>query len=195
MIIIPVHGYNVSDNGAGSVDTFTDALTGAGHSVLTHYADYGWIGLFTTRFGGIRSIAAGLARRIEEDFEDGDEVVLLCHSNGFAIAYECIKKTNKVDTIISFNGALDDDVVFSPNVKHIYNFYAPADKVLKWGAWLRPMHIWGRAGQSGLTDNDPRIVNIEMPDVRQHSSVFQVKALREKYSRWVVALLPEQPHT
>jgi len=189
MIILPLHGYNVRDRGKGSVDTFSTALKACGHDYMASYADYGWVGLLGTRFGGIGRIGQQLAHRINRDFPSDAKIVLLCHSNGLAVAHETIKHTSRVYQIISFNGALDQDASFSHTVKHIDNFYAPADTVLKWGAWLRPGHIWGRAGQAGLTQEDDRIHNYEMQDVRGHSSVFQVKALRDKYAQKVCDLL------
>lgn len=191
MIIITLHGYNVRDSGEGSVDTFFDQLAACGHRVKTAYADYGWMGLIGTRFGGNEKVAKSLAEKLEGDFEDSDKVVLLCHSNGLAIAHECVKHTNKIDTIVAFNGALDQDAEFSTTVNRVINFYAPEDGVLKWGAWLRLGHSWGRAGQAGLTSSDPRIENHKMEDVKSHSAVFKVKSLRKKYSTFLCELLSD----
>lgn len=187
--VITLHGYNVNDSGSGSVDTFADPLVDCGNNVMTGYADYGWIGLIGTRFGGIERIGQNLAKRLNSDFDPHAGLVLLCHSNGLAVAHECVKHTSRVTTIVSFNGALDQDACFSHTVEDIINFYAPADNVLRWGAWIRPGHVWGRAGQAGLTADDSRIMNIEMPDVKGHSAVFQVKALRDKYSRMLCQML------
>ena len=178
VIILPIHGYNDGSSGANNIDQ----LDLGDIDVRRNYADYGWVGLLATRFGGIKRIGQDLAHKINRDFPSDARICLLCHSNGFAVAHECIKHTSRVKVIISFNGALNVDANFSHTVDKIINFYAKKDMVLKWGAWLRPFHVWGRAGQSGLTTKDQRIENIEMPDVRGHSKVFQIKALRDKYS-------------
>ena len=185
-MIILVHGWRVGDGGAGTVDTFAEPLKKAGLRVDPHYADYGK--LFLTRFGRIKSISEALAYRLSRDFP-AKSVTLICHSNGLAIAHECIKHTSAVKTIISFNGALNADASFSHTVDRVINFHSPHDWVLKWGAWLRPFHSWGRAGQSGLSSADPRITNICMDDVKGHSKVFQVKSLREKYAQKVIDLV------
>jgi len=189
MIIITLHGYNVRDGGVGSVDTFYDCLVDCGHRVKTGYADYGWMGILGTRFGGIKRVAKALAEKLSQDSSLDEDVCLLCHSNGLAIAQEVIKHTSKVHTIVAFNGALDQDAPFAGTVERVINFYAPADQVLRWGAWLRPGHVWGRAGQAGLTSDDERIENYIMEDVKGHSSVFHVKALRTKYAKRTCELL------
>lgn len=187
MDIVGIHGYNVTDNGAGSVDRFGPYLEQCGHKYWSELADYGWQGLLSTRFGSIERTARRLALLLDEiDLKD---VVLLAHSNGLAVAHEAVYYTNRVDTIIAFNGALDPDARFSCLVSQVINFYCPADKVLKYGASLRPWHKWGRAGQVGLISRDPRITNIRMDDVHGHSDVFQASDLCAKYAGIVCDLL------
>ena len=111
-----------------------------------------------------------------------NQILLVVHSNGGAVAYRVIRD---IDGVIAFNAALDNDILFPSDwCGFWHNYHSPCDKVLVWGS-LRPGHRWGTMGRVGYTGpEDLRIVNINLQEkfniCPRHSELF----IKGKYRRF-----------
>ena len=84
MKVVLIHGFNVRDGGANTVDRLAPYLEAAGHEVEIDEADYGFYNLFKVRF---RKHSAVL--RIAGALDSADWVI--SHSNGSNYANKALK--------------------------------------------------------------------------------------------------------
>lgn len=136
--------------------------------------DYGYIlGVETKR---INPVVVGCLM----PFVQPDDV-LICHSNGCAIAYD-LMKLQPVAGAVFINAALEQNIVRPVGCKWIDVYYNPDDtitEVAKWGAALGVTDsVWGEMGHAGYSGTDTEIANFNcgatpgMPIVRGHSDFF-----------------------
>jgi hypothetical protein len=139
------------------------------------YPDYGWIAGVETRI--VNPIIVGTLKPYI-----GPEDVLICHSNGCAIAYDLMNRGLKMAGAIFINGALKQNILRPAGVPWIDVYFNSGDDITeaaKIGAQLGITDLaWGEMGHAGYVGVDPKITNINcgntpgMPVVSGHSDFF-----------------------
>ena len=166
MRIVLVHGFNVKDGGAGSIDRLAPHLEKRGHEVECDEADYGYYDLIKVRFAKYSAV-----RRILGALNRADAVVT--HSNGANYATKALNLFfGQRVQVIHLSPALNSDTKVPSNISRGWVFFTKTD----WTVWISSLligHAWGRMGQRGYTGGDPRITNIDHTDlVKFHSDWF-----------------------
>lgn len=139
------------------------------------YPDYGWIAGLETKIANpiiVGCLAPYIAR----------SDVLICHSNGCAIAYNLMNRGVQVAGAIFINGALEQGISRPLGCPWIDVYFNPGDDITeaaKLGAELRLTDpVWGEMGHAGYFGTDSLIANINcgdtrnMPIVSGHSDFF-----------------------
>lgn len=159
--VILVHGFNVSDGGAGTTDRFRAHYEREGFEVIefdTHWQRGILRDLFSVRFDNVKR-AQKLARLVHP----GD--VLVGHSNGCTIIHlmtwliaslscDAVTKQMLCSLILIYhNPALDADAPAALNVKGRYVFHSASDGVVHLASLLYRSN-WGRMGQIGYVETD-----------------------------------------
>lgn len=174
---ILVHGFNVSDDGAGTTGRLAKRLREQGGIEVVEFQP-GWRGLIGVRVSNKRR-----AQQLAKLIQPGD--LLIGHSDGCnLIDMACHELTSfnpgKVSCVY-FNPALDRDTALSPIVSKCLVFHTESDQVVwlsKWLAW----HPWGEMGQRGYKAtrpslHDARYENISFESLGHHqlghSGVFK----------------------
>lgn len=150
-----IHGFNVSDGGAGSVGNLRDYLDRRGIDYVLH--DYGWVGPFLLRLRNRKTV-----EELMHQIQDGD--VLVGHSNGCAVCWKLIEAGAKPSAVVTIQPALRRDTLWPSHVK-VLNLWNPSDYAVRAGRlWsdlvsiLTPgRHYWGAAGHYGYTSNQPHV--------------------------------------
>jgi len=166
MKIVLIHGFNVKDAGAGTVDKLRPYLEGMGYECESDAADYGYIKLWWVR---LRKHSAII--RIINALHTADVVV--AHSNGFNYAIKALSFILfRPIVLIGLSPAASTRVKFPMSVSSGYVFFTRSDFWV-WVSGFLPWLDWGRLGQHGYKGTDPRIESIEFTDVvRDHSDWF-----------------------
>lgn len=168
MRAILLHGFNVSDEGEGSIGRLTPYLERDGWHVKR--PRYGWLGLL-----GVRLMNTRFARLIADMAEPGD--VVLAHSNGAAIAVEAAELGAPFAELVLINPALDSDREFPEQLNQITIWHSPSDSPL-WISKFLPWHAWGDMGAVGYRGPyDVRVMSINKENgfpvsSKEHSDVF-----------------------
>lgn len=167
MKIVLIHGFNVKDGGAETVDRLEPHLTALGHTIEKDEADYGFFSLWMVRF---RKHSAVL--RIVNALSSADAVV--AHSNGANYAIKALRLIlfNKLK-VVFLSPALNRKTKIPEAVEHLHVFHTRSD----WIVWLSGFlwfHPWGRMGQRGYKGNNPNVTNMDFTDViKGHSDWFK----------------------
>ena len=168
MRIVLIHGFNVKDGGASTVDRLAPYLIKAGHFCDMDEADYGWIGLL-----GVRLRKHAAVRRIAHAIETAD--VIISHSNGANYETKALKLHQRHKPryqIIRLSPALNSKEPVPTNVDRGTVFFSRSDFWV-WLSGFLPAHPWGRQGQHGYTGTDTRIDNRDFSDlIKGHSDWF-----------------------
>lgn len=149
-----VHGFNVRDEGAGTIDRVGPYLDASGW-VVSQY-DYGWTLLLGVLFGN-----PGRARELSRDSEPGD--IAIGHSNGCAIIHRALHAGAHFDQVVYINPALDTTAMLPPadstRLRKLHVFHAHDDRAVHLARWI-PGSLWGGMGRDGYEGPaDPRIQN------------------------------------
>jgi len=178
---ILIHGMNVIDLGAGSIDLVKHYLYSKGHTPFEF--EYGWLGLLGVRFGN-----KAIAEKLMQIYQEGD--VVIAHSNGCAITARAIDMGLPVEHCIFIHPALQPEwePLENSKVKRIDVYYSEHDKVgrlaalYRWAAPLNfifgptyygPMMTYGATSQNRIFENHN--------DGQKHSSGFQHEDICRKY--------------
>lgn len=168
MRIVLVHGFNVRDGGARSIDKLAPFLRAAGHEVDVDEADYGWFSFLAVR---LRKHSAVV--RIARALERSDAVV--SHSNGSNYEDKALRILPDVPQkyrVVRLSPALGSSRGVAENVRRGWVFHTRSD----WIVWLSGFllfHPWGRQGWRGYRGEDSRIENVDLSDaVDGHSDWF-----------------------
>lgn len=178
--VIIVHGFNVSDGGAGTTGQLIPELESRGCEIINFTTDWkpGIIrDLFTVRFCN-----AERAEQLAELIQPGD--LLIGHSNGCALIRRALKQLSSLDRrlqvkVVYFNPALNKTAAFSPCIEKALVFYAPDDSTVWWSRVLR-WHEWGEAGRTGFKNPPERVTQLSYPSALGllglgHSGIFHKK--------------------
>lgn len=169
---VSVHGFNVKDKGARTVDKLTPCLTQRGFTIDSDECDYGYFGLFAVRLFS-KKRREQVIQRLQRAFEKADFIVT--HSNGANFATQALnrmpRRYRRTKLVIHISPALDrnTDVPFS--VKKQLVLHTPHDMAVRISSYLPFGHPWGRMGAFGHTGH-PLNKNIEMAWVKGHSDWF-----------------------
>lgn len=153
---ILVHGYNVSDGGAGTTGGLRSELEEAGYEVLEFST--GWRGLFMVRFGNEKR-----AQELALIMREGD--LLVGHSDGcnlINMATWFLEENYMVppSVVVAYvNPALDRDAELAPRVRAAAVYHTNSDWVVKL-ARILPFHNWGDMGAHGYEGDDARYKNV-----------------------------------
>lgn len=171
--IVLVHGFNVRDKGANTVDRLKPILLEKYPTAIidTDSADYGWHGLIKVRFFYKEAV-----ERIASAIAEADMVVT--HSNGANYTHKALRllekqgRPNSKLHVIHFSPALNRIQNFKEiSFQRMDTFCSQGDKIV-WLAKLLLLHPWGNAGQKGFITNDPRVLNHEYKR-HKHSTWFK----------------------
>lgn len=162
-----IHGFNVRDNGAGSVLKLRPYLKAKGFEVVA--LGYEWTGRLGVRLCNPK-LASFLASLVDE------ESVAVGHSNGCAIIDEACRRGALFSQVAYINPALDPDLAPVGWVKRADVFYSTGDWATTLARFI-PFSTWGAMGAKGYTGKDSRVVNHEMGSFG-HSDVFNDKHLK-----------------
>jgi hypothetical protein len=167
-----IHGFNVKDGGASTIQRLAPYLGNSGIPCRNH--PYGWVFLarawgtwWTTKFA--RRIAATDQAR-----------VLIAHSHGCNLAVEAVWRGHPAEMIVMINPALNADADVPSSVKRVLVYHWPRDLATTAAAWL-PFHRWGNMGAVGYTGQDERFRSINAQDedpagwwvIKRHSRILQ----------------------
>jgi hypothetical protein len=139
------------------------------------YPDYGWILGAATRI-----INPAVVGTLKPYIQPND--ILVCHSNGCAIAYDLMSMGVKVAGAVFINGALNAHFGRPSVCKQIDVFWNAGDTVTEAAAVGALLGLddlaWGELGHSGYLGTDSAITNFNcgstpgMPTVSGHSDFF-----------------------
>jgi pimeloyl-ACP methyl ester carboxylesterase len=166
--VILLHGFNVRDDGDGTVGKLAPYFEGAGFRVKR--PRYGWTFLL-----GVRYLNPRASRMIADLAEPGDIVV--GHSNGCAIAVGAAEHGAPFSAMVLINPALDSDYRFPRQLERIHIWHSPSDAPVSWARFL-PWHAWGDMGAVGYRGPfDPRVTSFNKENgyrisSHAHSDVF-----------------------
>lgn len=145
-----LHG--IHTGGPSWIEGFIPHLT----PLAVSYPDYGWILGAATRL--INPAVVGTLKPYI-----APEDVLICHSNGCAIAYDLMHTGTKFAGAVFINAALERNIVRPEGVGWIDVYYNHGDcitEAAKIGAMLGlDDPVWGEMGHAGYLGTDPKISN------------------------------------
>lgn len=154
--VLFVHGFNVRDGGEGSVGKLRDFFIDLGCGVEVF--NYGHYNILEPRWKNSRA-AKRLAARVEQLVSEGYKCIVVAHSNGAAITHIAGRDFNApIYKVVYINPALNRNVRIPKSFEGIDVWHNPHDWIVSLAKWL-PFHIWGDAGQHGITRYDPRLRN------------------------------------
>ena len=163
MDLVLVHGFNVTDGGAATIDKLIPHLTD--FNVIQF--DYGWIGLL-----GVKLFGRRIARKLAKATPSG--AVGIGHSNGCMELVRACEYGAKYKHLILINPALDNDISVPDHVDSVLVYHNVDDTTVSMARWM-PFSYWGDMGRVGYTGNDLRFENRETKSlfhVRGNSSIF-----------------------
>lgn len=173
MKAVTVHGWNVSDDGLGTVDVLAPHLRQLNWEVDTEGADYGYLRWHLFSRIARRALRNTISVQLGHAFRDAD--LILTHSNGanFAThALNAMKPDNKFRVLIHFSPALNRSTERPRNVNFMLVNHTKTDMAVRLAHWL-PWHPWGRMGAYGAKSDDPYTFNYDWTGkVKNHSDWF-----------------------
>jgi hypothetical protein len=122
------------------------------------YPDYGWIAGLETRI--VNPIIVGCLKPYIAPTD-----VLICHSNGCALAYDLMNAGVKMAGAVFINAALKQKIVRPPTVGWIDVYYNKGDEITEAAKVAADLNItdtvWGEMGHAGYVGDDPKITNTD----------------------------------
>ena len=170
--VILVHGFNVRDGGARTVDQLAPGLAQAGYLVDKDEADYGYFGLWDIRFRNGDNRRRVL-HRLANTMATSDYVIT--HSNGayfttLALRMMPLEIQRRV-TVVHISPAMNRNTEPPMAVKRMKVMFTPHDG---WGtiAGLSPFSPWGAMGAYGYSGQSRLVTNQKHIEIRGHSDWF-----------------------
>ncbi|MCK5015799.1 MAG: hypothetical protein KAS32_01905 [Candidatus Peribacteraceae bacterium] len=160
--VILIHGFNVHDGGASTVDLLIPGIKARGFRVVEY--DYGWRGLL-----GSLLLNQHDADKLILQHQPGD--IYIGHSNGCAILSRAIDDGLGAENVIFIHPALDRDWEPPENtqVKYLSVFYSSRDRATRAARFI-PWVRWGEMGTVGPTSKHPSFWPLD--DGYRHSEGF-----------------------
>ncbi len=173
---ILIHGFNIGDGGRATVGTLRSFF--AAEDVTPILINYGYFGLFQTRFKN-KKVAKRIFDAVAAAYKSFDEVYVVGHSNGCAIAHLASTLEGfKAHGFVYINPALRSHYRRSSSVSFIHVWHSPSDRAVKIARWLPFRGAWGSMGSKGYTGvKDAAVVNFNKEvdfavSSDEHSDVF-----------------------
>ena len=173
MRVVVIHGFNLYDDGASTVDRLVPYIEDEGWEVDKDEADYGFLSLWKViLFNG--KARQKVLYRITKAIEEADLVI--GHSNGANFGLQALaalpdeEKEKKLAVWIS--GAASTKVKIPHSVKKMLVLHTPYDIWVRLATYI-PFNKWGRMGCKGYKGDDKRVINIKSRDMKQHSAWFR----------------------
>jgi hypothetical protein len=157
---ILVHGFNVRDKGAGSIDKLGSYLEARAFRIQQF--DYGWLFLL-----GVRMKTRKHARRLAAMSQPGD--VAVGHSNGCNLIVEAAWRGARFKRVVFINPALDADTPLPPQIDRCDVWHSPSDQAVRFARFLW-FHPWGNMGAIGYVGNSKRYRNFNKETGFERSS-------------------------
>ena len=184
-MIYLIHGFNVKDDGAASVDTIRSYFEFRGYDVCD--IDYGYFKRFRVRLCN-KSIAKVMSTLVEPGS------TCIAHSNGGTLAWLACEYGAPFKNVVLVNPALDSKKVLAKQVQKAQVWYSPTDKWTKLAKYI-PNSIWGAQGRTGYTGpEDARYENINEDKIfgkTGHSGIWQKEESRLIFTNMVEELIEE----
>lgn len=164
-----VHGFNVSDHGAGSIDTMAPYFEEAGLTIKQ--VDYR-----RALLARVRLCSKAEAQMLAGLVEPGS--VGIGHSHGCALLHMACEFGAPFKELIYINPALNKNALRAPQVEWRHVWHSPSDVPVRAAALLFK-HIWGKMGAVGYQGpQDDFTINYDKEndyDISsdEHSDVFQ----------------------
>lgn len=177
-----LHGFNVRDGGAGTVDKFIDSV--AKYECKSVEFEYGWLGFLGVRIAGgaLSSVLAKLGEA--QDFA-------IAHSNGCCIVHRALQKGLKLKFAIYIAPALDADVEIPfDSVERIYVLHSTNDFPVRIAKYI-PLHPWGSMGNEGAERTKQGYKNIDCSSFAAGHSDYFLKPAWNKTKRIVESIIHE----
>ena len=187
-MIYLIHGFNVKDDGADTVDTVRDYLEVSGEEVCD--IDYGYFQRLR-----VRLCNKGIAKTLSNLVEPGSTCI--AHSNGGALAYLACEFGAPFKNVILVNPALDAHKAIAEHVENVQVWYSPHDKWTGLAKFI-PASIWGAQGRKGYTgEEDSRYVQFNEDEIfgkmsEAHSGIWQSDRTRQYFVEKVLELIKEK---
>lgn len=176
---ILVHGFNDRSAGAANIDKVAPLLQARGHTVDTDGEDYGYMGLFTVRFGRHGAVAR-ITNAIRDALKGPKPVVIVGYSNGANFAIKALRLVSGKCRLALIHPAAPSKVVLPAAVARCWVAYTRSDwavRAASYIGWLIPG--WGRLGAIGYKGTDPRVTSTDYSDVAAgHGGLWRGEALR-----------------
>lgn len=173
MKFVLVHGFNVRDNGARTVDKLAPFIIDNGHTVDVDEGNYGFFNIWMIKWKKSK-LRLRVIFRLAEAFRDAD--VIITHSNGANFTTQALDlmpaRYNNTKIVIHISPALDRDTEIPQAVKGQLVMHTPHDIWVRLSSYI-PFFPWGRMGAFGYSGNDNRNTNEEHCEIPQHSEWFK----------------------
>jgi len=144
--VILVHGFNVRDKGADTIDRLRPYFEDRGYEVIEAIEGFRFL-------IGVRLFNGRRAKKLASMIQPGD--VLIGHSDGCNIITMACKLLAKRGGFphmslpcVFYNPALDKDTWQHATVKKVLVFHTRSDKPVLFSKFL-PFHNWGEQGRIG----------------------------------------------
>lgn len=177
-----VHGFNVKDAGAGTVDQLAPFIIRSGYEVDCDETDYGYFGLLDVRLRNGKRRQKVLYR-LARAFESAD--IIITHSNGANFTHQALDMLPDTfvnsKLVIHISPALDRDASIPNSVRKALVLHTPHDKWVRLSTYL-PGHPWGRMGAYGYDGTDKRVTNRNCPEIEGHSDWFKDRHVTDCWS-------------
>jgi len=186
-LVILIHGFNVSDGGEDTVGKLKKFYLQHPNTTVrsfTYQSQPGIIrDLLMTRFCN-DDLAEDLANMITKKYEMFDNIIVVGHSNGAAIAHlasRMLVAPVHVDKYVYIQPALKAHLPRSESVSAIDIYHNRSDRVVglsKWLFWRASARPWGEMGSVGyIGPEDPHTLSLDTENSYEpasgHSGIFE----------------------
>lgn len=186
-----VHGFNVKDAGAGTVDVLASRLLRENIAVDVDEADYGYFGLMDIRWRSGNKRRRVL-HRLANAFAKAD--LIITHSNGAHFSTLAMEMLDESDVdrllVVHISPALNRKTEPPAVVKRQLVLHTPHDKAVRISSYLL-RHPWGRMGAYGYSGSSPKVRNEKHEEVKGHSDWFKVERHTRMTHNAILAFLQE----
>jgi len=175
-----VHGFNVRDNGSGTIARLSPYLLTRGWDTVVFRM--GWMDIIQVYTQNKRHAKRLAQAARNAKLLNDDPVIAIGHSNGCAVIHLATTLYDApIDKVAYLNPALEKDLVPGPQVSKVDVWYSPSDAPVKFARWL-PKNIWGEMGRTGYEGEDLRMRNHNKQDdyavsSRKHSDFAKAEKL------------------
>lgn len=157
-----IHGWNVRDGGAATVDTLKAYLEAMGWTVETDEGDYGFIFWRMLSIFGRMFMTKDIIKRLVPAIAKADLIV--AHSNGPNFANRALRllpdKFKNTKIVVWISPATNKKTEIPEAVKAQLVIYTRHDKAVKAAKYL-PFSNWGNQGAVGYQGSDKRNTNFD----------------------------------